>query len=198
MFCNGARIALRHALEQPFFGRGRIRKGLLRSKRFGCNEKQRSFRAAEFQCLYQMRAVNIRHEMHLQSCTAIVKLSSIGLERFRHHHRPQIGASNTNIDDIGNGFARIALPRATAHSLGEFSHVGQIGVHFGHYIFAIHNNRPVGAIAQGDMQYGPVFRDVDLFAVEHFLRPAGNIGLRSKRQQQRQRLFSDTILGKIQ
>ena len=67
----------------------------------------------------------------------------------------------------------------------------------GHYVFAVHDDGGALRGAQGHVQYGAVFRDVDFFAAEHGVR------LRSTRipgqlHEQLERLVGDAVLGVIQ
>ena len=65
-------------------------------------------------------------------------------------------------------------------------------------IGAIDPDRPVGAIAQGGMQHGTVFRAVDLVALKHAAAPVFDIALAGQFEEQRQGLRRQAVLGIIQ
>ena len=57
----------------------------------------------------------------------------------------------------------------------------------GHDILAIHQDRTIGAITQGDVQDGTVFGDVDLVAAEHSISPLLDLRVAGQIEQQRER-----------
>src|SRR4029077_21451 len=95
---------------------------------------------------------------------------AVGLEGLGGHQWTKVGAADADVDDVGDRLAGVALPGAAANGLGEFAHVGEGGVYFRHNVFAIHENRPVRAVAQGNVQHGPIFSGIDLGAREHLFR----------------------------
>src|SRR5262249_22759941 len=55
-----------------------------------------------------------------------------------------------------------------------------------------------GAVAQGDVQDGPVLGGVDPLAGEHLLGPALEVGLAGQVVEQRHRLLGDAVLGEVE
>ena len=92
----------------------------------------------DFQGLGDMRAVHIGDEVHVEARLAV------GLQRFRHHDRAEVGAADADVDDIGDRFAGIALPFAAAHPLGELAHVRQHRIDLRHDVLAVHQDGPIG------------------------------------------------------
>ena len=91
----------------------------------------------------------------------------IRTQGFGHHVRTQIRTADTDIDNIGNGFAGITFPFTRNNPFTEGFHFCQYIVYIRHHVFAVHQNRTVGTVAQSGVQYGAVFRAVDFFTFEH-------------------------------
>src|SRR5690606_33604906 len=100
------------AVEQPLPCSMRIGHGFLRGERLGSNEEQGSCRVYFFKRFCDMRTVYVGDEMDIQ-------MVLVGLQRLRNHHWPQIGAADTDIDDIGDGLAGMAFPVATDDAVGK-------------------------------------------------------------------------------
>ena len=58
-----------------------------------------------------------------------------------------------------------------AHPVREHPHLGQHLVHAGHHVLAVHQHGAARTVAQGRVQHGAVFGDVDLPARKHGLGP---------------------------
>ena len=74
------------------------------------------------------------------------------------HDGPEVAAADANVHDVGDGLARVALPRAAAHLLGEHAHVRQHAVDVGHDVAAVDQDGRVGAVAQRHVQDRAVLR----------------------------------------
>ena len=77
-------------------------------------------------------------------------------------------------------------------------HLVQHGVDFRHDIFAVHQDGGILGRAQGDVQHGAVFRDVDFLAAEHRVDLRAQTGFLGQLQQQLERLVRDAVFGIIQ
>jgi len=55
--------------------------------------------------------------------------------------------------------------------VGEIGHLVEHGVDLGHHVQAVHDDRCPSARAQGNVQDGPLLRDVDLLATKHGVDP---------------------------
>lgn len=84
--------------------------------------------------------------------------AGVWLQRLGDHHWAQIAAANPNVDHVRDALAGVARPLATAHRLRAFLHLFQHCVHGGHDVLAVHHDRRVGAIAQGDVQHLRCFK----------------------------------------
>ena len=71
-----------------------IGQGFLGGEGLRADDEQRGFRIQLFQCLDQVCAVDIGNEM----CAQI--RAGIGLERFAHHQRAEIGTADADVDDV--------------------------------------------------------------------------------------------------
>ena len=67
-------------------------------------------------------------------------------------------------------------------------------MHCRHDILAVNHDRAIGAVAQRDVEHGPLLGEVDFFPVEHFLCPTLEIRLPGQIAQQPHSFCSDAIL----
>ena len=119
-------------------------------------------------------------------------------ERLVSHHRAKVGAADADVDDVLDAFAGVALPFAAADAVGEIRHLVEHGVDFRHDIFSVHEDGRAFRRAQGDVQHGAVFRDVDFLAAEHGVDPPAQAGFLGQLEQQFERLVGDAVLRIIQ
>ena len=83
---------------------------------------------------YELVAVDIGDEAHGQIPIAVVLQGVIG------HVRTEVGAADTDVDDIAYALAGIPLPLAAANPVGEIRHLVQHGVNLWYHILAINND----------------------------------------------------------
>jgi hypothetical protein len=122
----------------------------------------------------------------------------IGLERLGHHHGPQIRAADPDIDHVPDGFARKALPGAGADAFGEVPHLVQNRPDLGHHVLAVDRDRGIAQIAQGRVEHGPVFGEIDLLAGEQVFPGLIQPGVLGQGPQQGQGLGGDDVLAIIE
>ena len=164
--------------------------GFLSSKGFRRDQEQGGFRVHRFQYFGDVGTIDVRNKMHIQ-------VIFIRAQRFGHHERTQIGAADTDVDDVGNRFTGVAFPAAGDNGFGEGFHLLKHGVHFRHHVFAINQNRSIAAVTQRNVQHRAVFRAVNLLAGEHGFNGVCQEGLFGQVLQFCQRLFGDAVFGKI-
>src|SRR4029453_11395033 len=87
------------------------------------------------------------------------------------HSRAEIGATDTNVDNIANTLVSVALPRAAPHAVREVCHLVEDGVDLWNNVLAIDNDRGPFRCAECHMKNGAVFRDVVFFAPDHAVNP---------------------------
>ena len=144
------------------------------------------------QYVAQLGAVHVGDEVHVQ--TRIAEL----FERSTHHQRTEVGAADTDVDDVSDDLVGIAQPAAAADFMCKFAHALQDMVDFRHHIFAVHDDGGVGAVTQGDMENGAVFRRIDFFTVEHLLHPLRHACFTRQLEQQCHGFVVNAVFGIIQ
>ena len=112
-------------LQEPGPRGLRIEHGFHRRKCLGGDDEQGGFRVNVCQDRVQIVAVDVRHEMHAQPRVAI------GTQCECHHFGTEIGAADTNIDDVGNGFATVPQPCTRADTVRELFDAVEHLMHFG-------------------------------------------------------------------
>jgi len=178
--------------QEPVPRRVRVCHRFLGRERLGRHQEQHSLRINELERLGQVGAVHVGYEVDAQAGLAV------RLQRLAHHLRPQVGPADADVDDVGDGLARVALPLARPHGLAEDAHLRQDRVDFRHDVFSVHQDRSVRPVTQRDVQDGPVLRVVVLLAGEHGLDLLRQAGLPCQVHQQRHRLTGDAILGIVE
>ena len=147
--------------QEPGPGRVGVGHRLLGGEGLGGDEEQGGLRAQALERLGDIGSIDVGDEVKTQAGM------NVGRQGFDHHLRAQVGAADADVDDVGDRLAGVALPLARPHALAERAHVRQDAVDIGHHISPIDIDGSVGAIAQGDVQHGPVLGDVDFLAAEH-------------------------------
>lgn len=144
--------------EEPRFGSLRVCDGLLSGERLARNDEQRRFGVAHTQRLSHMRSIDVAHKVRLE-----IPLG-VGLQSLSHHHRPKIGATNTDVDDGIDALAGIPSPCATSHIVGKLPNMGE---NSGNLVRTRLAHILAGEVTQGSMQHGTVLACVDVLASEH-------------------------------
>ena len=165
--------------------------GFLSGEGLGSNDEQGAFRVAVGQHMADMGAIDIGDEVHAQGRI------TIGFERLADHLRAKIGPPDTDVDHVADALAGMAAPLAPANLVGKLAHVLQHRVYLRHHILAIDEDRPVAAIAQGDMQHRAALGVVDHLAAEQARGPFRHLSLIGQLGEQAQCFVCNTMLGKI-
>ena len=101
--------------------------------------------------------------------------------------------------DVANAFSGMARPGAAADPVGEIGHLVEHGVHFGHDVLAIHYDGGALRRAQGDVQNGAVFGDIDFLAAETWRRSScADPDSSASCNEELQRFVGDAILRVIE
>src|SRR5690606_12602838 len=106
-------------------------------------------------------AVDVGYEVNLQP------VGGVRLEGAHHHLRPKVRAADADVDDVGEALASEAGDDTGMHVRHEHPHAVENAVDLGHHVVAVHEDRSVESVAQGDVQDGAVLGEVDALAGEH-------------------------------
>ena len=120
------------------------------------------------------------------------------LQRFIGHDRPEIRATDTDVDDVANALARVTFPRTAADAVGKIGHLVEDGMDFWHNVLTIDHDRCAFRCAQRHVQHGAVFRNVDLVTPEHGVDPLTQSRLVCQLHEELQSLIRNAILRVIQ
>ena len=123
---------------------------------------------------------------------------AVMLERLVGHHRPEVGAADADVDHVADAFAGVALPCAAPDPVGEVGHLVQHGVNLGHHVLAVDDDGRRSRRAQGHVQDGAVFRDVDLVAPEHGVDALAQAAFLGQLQEELEGFVRDAILRVIE
>jgi hypothetical protein len=120
------------------------------------------------------------------------------LERFVCHHRAEIGATDSDINNVTNALTGVAFPRAVPDTVGEVPHPIEHGVNLRHDVLAVNDDGGAPGRAQGYMQNCSVLSDIDLLSPEHGLDPLSKARLFGELDEEVACFTGDSILGVIQ
>jgi hypothetical protein len=110
------------------------------------------------------------------------------------HLGTEIGAADADVDDVADAPAGVAGPAAEADPLGERCHPVEDLMDLRHHVLAVHLDARAARGAQGDVQNGALFGDIDPFATEHRVTAGRHVACLGEREEQTQRLLGDAVL----
>lgn len=108
-----------------------------------------------------MSTINVRYKPNTWTSLGI------WFQGFSYHQRPQVRATNPNIDHISDSFSSVAFPFTTTDFLAEVFHFVQHFVYFWNNIFPIYKYWGIGTISQSNVKHSSVLSEVDLLSTEH-------------------------------
>ena len=185
-------LLLTAVVEEPGARAGGVAQGLLGGEGLGHHDEQRRLRIDPVQHVGQRCAVHVGHEVHRQALVAN------RAQRFADHLRPEVGAADADVHDVGDRLAAVALPAAAAHPVGEAAHLVEHVAHPRHHVLAADQDGLVAACAQRPVQHRAVLGDVHRRAGEHLvarlLQPAGT----GQGHQRIHRGGGDAVLGIVE
>ena len=109
--------------ERPRARRVRVRHRLERRERLRRDDEQRLVRREVAGRLDEVGRVDVRDEAEREVAPRVVA------QRLVCHHRAEVGAADADVHDVADRLARVALPLARAHALGERGHPVEHLVH---------------------------------------------------------------------
>ena len=179
--------------QEPRPGRARVGHGFLRREGLGGHQEQHGLGMDGLQGLDQVAAVNVRDEMDAEIGLAV------RLQRLADHLGAEIRPTDADIDDIRDRLAGVPSPCARADGFAERLHFGQHTVDFRHDVLATFGqDGSVRAVAQRDVQNGPVLGRIDLPAAEHGRDLLLQVGLAREIEQQPHGVLRHPILGIVE
>ena len=170
----------------------RVGERLQRGEGLGADDKQRLGRLEVAHAFREIGAVHVGDETERHVSLTVMA------QRFVRHDRAQVGAADTDVDDIANALARVTGPTAAAHASRKTRHAVEHRVDVWHDVSAIDEDAFARRRAQRDMQDRALFGSVDLVAAEHGIDPLAQGAGFGKRHQQAQRLVGDAVLRIVQ
>ena len=123
---------------------------------------------------------------------------AVMLECFVGHDRSEVGAADADVDHVANPFAGVALPVSAPDPVGEVGHFVEHCMNLRDHVFAVDDDGgPLGG-AQRHVQNRPVFRDIDLLAVEHGIDPISQTAFFRQLKEQFEGFIGDAIFRVIE
>ena len=169
--------------EQPGAGGAGVGQRLLGGEGLAGDDEQRRARVEAGEQRGDVGAIDVGDEMHGE----VRQLP--GAQRPGRHPRPEVGAADADIDDVGDAFAGKAAPLAAVHAFAEVLHALEHGANLGRLLL-------VGA--QGHVADGALLGMVDRLAGQHLPFPAVDVGGSGEVVQQGQCFDVDALLGEVE
>lgn len=176
------------SVEEPVPCRLCVRDGLLGGECLARDDEQRRLGIRKTQSLSEMGPVDIGHKVCVQIPLRVV------LERFGDHNRPKVRPANSDVHDGLDRLARVTLPLPASHSLRKRLDVAKYVCDL---IDAFLVDRPLGALAERNMQHSPVLGSIDVFSSEHLITGMLNSSLFGEREESVQDFGRNEVLGKV-
>ena len=132
-------------------------------ERLGRNREQRGLGAKPRQRFREVGRVDVRHVVDAKP------FLPVGPQGLRDHHGPEIRTPDADVDDVGDALTRVPCPLAVAHGVGESAHPVEHAMDDRHDVFAVHQDRSITRVAQGDVQDRTAFGDIDSLTGKHLI-----------------------------
>ncbi len=169
-----------------------VRHRLERRERLGRNDEERLGRIEVAHSFREIRSVDVRHEAEVHVARAA------GLERLVRHHGPQVRSPDADIHDVADALAGVTQPLPAADPVRERSHPVEHGMHLGHHVDAVDEDRRAARCSQRHVQHGALLGQVDPVAAEHGVDARAQAGLFRKFEQQADRVVGGAVLRIVQ
>ena len=121
-----------------------------------------------------------------------------GQQGFRHQLRAEEGATDTDVDDVGDRLFAVAAPHAAVDAADQLGHLIEHAVHFRHHVDAVDRQALADRPAQGGVQGWATFRAVYQLAVEQGANGLLQAALAGQVDQQGAGLTADQVLRVIE
>src|SRR5690348_5108696 len=127
-----------------------VRHRLERDEGFRRNNEERISRIEIADCFHEIGSVDIRNEAERHRAIAVM------LQGLIRHHRPEIGAANSDVDDVAYAISGVTLPGATPDTVAEVCHFVEHVVDIGLDILTVDNDSCLSWCPQRYVKDGPV------------------------------------------
>ena len=197
MLGDGLFVAV-ESLENGSLGGFGVRHGFKSGESLGSDDEERFFDVHLLEGFGHVGAVDVRNEVDFRRVFASSRLVGIRLQGFGHHHRTEVGTADTDVHNVLDGLAGVALPLARADELGEFFHVLEHAANFGHHVLAVDANRIVALVTKCGVEHGALFGGVNLFAGKILTAHVFETGRLQEILELGHGFVSDDVLGVVQ
>ena len=143
-------------------------------------------------CFDYVGAVDVGDEAEGQSAVAVMFQ---GLVR---HDGAKVRAADPDINDGLDALSRVSFPMAVTDTPRKIGHFIEHGMDLRYDVLAVHRNRFALRRTKRDMQNGPIFGHIDLFAPEHGVDPRAQAGLLRQIDQELERFVRDAVFRIVQ
>ena len=133
-------------------------------------------------------AVDVGDKFAAQSAVAVKFEGLVG------HDRTEVRPAYADVDHIADLFSGVAQPLTRTDAVGKRCHFVQNLMDRGDDVLAIDHDFLAARRAQGGVQDGAVFRDVDLVAAKHGIDPLAQTALSGQADEQFECLLRDSVL----
>src|SRR5262245_18915888 len=111
--------------------------------------------------LNEVIPVHVRYETKRQTAITVEPECLVG------HHWPEVRAADTDVDDVANALAIMALPPATTDPVAKVSHLVEHSVDLRDDVLAVNDHECASRRTQSHVQHGSVLRNIDLLTTKH-------------------------------
>ena len=165
---------------------------LLRGEGLGGDHEQGRCRVQTVECLDQLGAVDIGHEMHPQI------MALVGPQCIADHLRPETGTADADADHVADRSARMPEPAPLSYLVGKGTHAFEHSAHARHHVDAVDLVATVADVAQGHVQYRSALGIVDLVTAQQTVTPEPQVGGTHQCHQVLHRLVGDKVFRVVQ
>lgn len=190
VFGHGAFIT--YMIQEPFMCSQGVGQDFLGGEGFRGDDEEDGLGADFGRYVVQLGAAHVGNGVHVQTWMAEL------FEHGTYYQRTEVGVTDTDTDDVDDDLVGVAQPAATTDFTCKFAHALQDMVGFRHYIFAVYDDGSVGAVMQGDVESGVVFRCINFLIVERLLHSFRYAYFMRQFKQQCHSFTANAVFGMIQ
>ena len=184
------RRAAAQVRRKPFAGRLCIPERLDGREGLGGDDEQCGCRVEAGERTGEMFRIDIGHEGDVD---AIAGRGARAGERFAHHRGSEVGAADTEVDDVADRPSRGAQPQAAAQLNRQRAHAHLRGADPRDDVGAVDGERRITRPPQRRVERGAQLREIDLLAGEERRDPRLQIALAGVREQQVHRVLREAL-----
>ena len=154
---------------QPLAGAGRVDEGFAGAEGLGDDDEERFFHVRDLEHAGELRGLDVRYEMRLHARTMASP------QGFAHHRRTEVRTADADVHDVAQGAPTVSAQLSPMERVAEGAHPIPHTAHLRHHVPPCVGVGPLPAMAQGAVERGAVFGEIDILSAQQRLHVCGYV-----------------------